>query len=91
MILIQFSLTVADSTQLKEFIKALNDAFNNNEMMKGTTTQIIVESFRLRRSYLQLGQTMQQILNEMCFTQHIIFVSLLVFHSSYIFLFCFRR
>ncbi|CAF4806278.1 unnamed protein product, partial [Rotaria magnacalcarata] len=42
-------------------------------MMKGTTTQIIVDSFRLRRSYLQLGQTMEQILNEMRFTQHIIF------------------
>ncbi|CAF4666918.1 unnamed protein product, partial [Rotaria magnacalcarata] len=42
-------------------------------MMKGTTTQIIVDSFRLRHSYLQLGQTMEQILNEMRFTQHIIF------------------
>ena len=60
-------------------------------MMKGTTTQIIVESFRLRRSYLQLGQTVEEILNEMRFTQHIIFVSLLFFHLSYIFLFCFQR
>ncbi|CAF4423053.1 unnamed protein product [Rotaria magnacalcarata] len=67
---------IADSTQRKEFIKTLNDAFNNNEMMKGTTTQIIVDSFRLRRSYLQLGQTMEQILNEMRFTQHIIFIKL---------------
>ena len=57
-------------------------------MMKGATTQTIVESFRLRRSYLQLGQTMQQILNEMSFTQHIIFVSLLFLHFSYM-LFCF--
>ncbi|CAF5188072.1 unnamed protein product, partial [Rotaria magnacalcarata] len=45
-------------------------------MMKGTTTQIIVDSFRLRHSYLQLGQTMEQILNEMRFTQHIIFIKL---------------
>lgn len=45
-------------------------------MTKGTTTQTIVESFRVRRDYLQLGQSMQQILNEMRFTKHIVFVSL---------------
>ncbi|CAF1555720.1 unnamed protein product, partial [Rotaria sordida] len=68
--------TIADSSQLKEFITKLNDAFDNNQMTKGTTTQIIVESFRLRRCYLQLGQSMEQILNEMRFSQHIAFVKL---------------
>ncbi|CAF3900449.1 unnamed protein product, partial [Rotaria sp. Silwood1] len=43
-------------------------------MTTGTTTQIVVESFRIRRSYLQLGQSMQQILNEMPFTKHIVFL-----------------
>ncbi|CAF5056238.1 unnamed protein product [Rotaria sp. Silwood1] len=68
--------TIADSSQLKEFIKKLNDAFDNNQMTKGTTTQIIVESFRPRRCYLHLGQSMQQILNEMRFSQHIAFIKL---------------
>ncbi|CAF3103328.1 unnamed protein product, partial [Rotaria sp. Silwood2] len=68
--------TIADSSQLKEFITKLNDAFDNNQMTKGTTTQIIVESFRLRRCYLQLSQSMQQILNEMRFSQHIAFIKL---------------
>ncbi|CAF1152684.1 unnamed protein product [Rotaria sordida] len=68
--------TIADSSQLKEFITKLNDAFDNNQMTKGTTTQIIVESFRLRRCYLQLGQSMEQILNEMRFSQHIAFIKL---------------
>ncbi|CAF3946922.1 unnamed protein product, partial [Rotaria sp. Silwood1] len=45
-------------------------------MTTGTTTQIVVESFRIRRSYLQLGQSMQQILNEMPFTKHIVFIKL---------------
>ncbi|CAF4904080.1 unnamed protein product [Rotaria sp. Silwood1] len=67
---------ITDSSQLKEFITKLNDAFDNNQMTKGTTTQIIVESFRLRRCYLQLGQSMQQILNEMLFSQHIAFIKL---------------
>ena len=59
-------------------------------MTKGTTTQVIVESFRLRRTYLQLGQTMQQILYEMPFTPHIAFVSV-VYHFSSIFFFFFLR
>ncbi|CAF4356863.1 unnamed protein product [Rotaria sp. Silwood2] len=68
--------TIADSSQLKEFITKLNDAFDNNQMTKGTTTQIIVESFRLRRCYLQFGQSTQKILNEMHFSQHIAVIKL---------------
>ncbi|CAF3854266.1 unnamed protein product [Rotaria sp. Silwood1] len=73
---IKSAIVSADSSQLKEFITKLNDAFDNNQMTKGTTTQIIVESFRLRRCYLQLGQSMQQILNEMRFSQRIAFIKL---------------
>ncbi|CAF3005770.1 unnamed protein product [Rotaria sp. Silwood2] len=65
-----------DSIESKEFMKKLTDAFHNNEMTKGTTTQLIVESFRTRRAYLQSGQSMQQILNEMPFTQNITFIKL---------------
>ncbi|CAF3280491.1 unnamed protein product [Rotaria socialis] len=38
--------------QQLEFMKTLIDAFHNKEMTKGTTTQLIVESFRVRRAYL---------------------------------------
>ncbi|CAF2105265.1 unnamed protein product [Rotaria magnacalcarata] len=65
-----------NSIESKEFMKKLTDAFHNNEMTKGTTTQLIVESFRIRRTYLQSGQSMQQILNEMPFTQNITFIKL---------------
>ncbi|CAF3437799.1 unnamed protein product [Rotaria sp. Silwood2] len=68
--------TIADSSQLKEFITKLNDAFDNNQMTRGTTTQIIVESFRLCRCYLQFGQSTQKILNKMRFSQHIAFIKL---------------
>ena len=78
---------IAETTELKAYIKKLNDAFNNKEMATGITTQIIIESFRIRRAYLQLGQTMEQILNEMPFTQHIIFVSVISYSCSYFFSF----
>ncbi|CAF3218277.1 unnamed protein product [Rotaria socialis] len=57
-------------------MKKLTGAFHNNEMAKGTSTQLIAESFRIRRAYLQSGQSMQQILNEMPFTQNITFIKL---------------
>lgn len=52
-------------------------------MKAGSTTQLIVESFRLRRKYLQQGQSVHDILNEMPFTQDIIFVRIIVRNNHY--------
>ncbi|CAF1201096.1 unnamed protein product, partial [Didymodactylos carnosus] len=63
------------NADLKKFVIQLNDSYENNEMKTGKTSQLIVESFRVRRAYLtQVGQSMQQILNEMPFTKDLNFI-----------------